>query len=208
MPITWSPFFFHWRCNHNDTEIKTSLASDKFKWPIWSVTWSVTWSACPELAKTESRLTQGDNEWGDVEVKRTFLSSGGNKATQLVKKLKWCQINRGLSKLPHNSLARKVIKLKIDGGKPLCWMDPHLVKKGMFNMVEANLLWPYYLYYLYLEPLFPKWCCERCDHLSRVGVQPGRPWAGAVEQSPPQEGGSRREGGVGQGRTTSAMATS
>lgn len=31
------------------------------------------------------------------------------------------------------------------------------------------------------EPLFSKWCWERCDHLSRVGVQPGRPWAGAVD---------------------------
>lgn len=146
MPITCSPYFFHWRSNHNDTEIRTSLASDKLQWPVWSVTWSVTWSSYSELVKTENRFTQGDNEGSDVELKRTFLSSGGDKATQLLKKLKWCQIRRGLSKLPHNSLARKVIKLKIDEGKPLCSTDPRLVKNGMFNIVDANLLWSYYMY--------------------------------------------------------------
>lgn len=41
-----------------------------------------------------------------------------------------------------------------------------------------------------------------------LGVQPGRPGGGAVEQSPPWEGGLHREGGVGQDRRTSAVATS
>lgn len=45
-------------------------------------------SAYPELVKTETKLTQGGNEWGDVELKLAILSAG-NKATQLVKKPKW-----------------------------------------------------------------------------------------------------------------------
>lgn len=27
MPVTCSPYFFYWKCNHNDTEIRTNLAS-------------------------------------------------------------------------------------------------------------------------------------------------------------------------------------
>lgn len=43
-------------------------------------------SAYPELVKTEIKLTQGDNGvmWNS---KLIILSSGGNEATQLVKKL-------------------------------------------------------------------------------------------------------------------------
>lgn len=50
----------------------------------WSVTWSVISIVCTELVKTKYKLTQGDVEWGEVELKRTVLSSGGNEATQLV----------------------------------------------------------------------------------------------------------------------------
>lgn len=38
-------------------------------------------SAYPQLVKPETKLTQRDNERGDVELKLTFLSFGGNKAT-------------------------------------------------------------------------------------------------------------------------------
>lgn len=45
-------------------------------------------SAYPQLVNTETKLNQGDNEWGDVERNLTILSSGGKKATKLVKKRK------------------------------------------------------------------------------------------------------------------------
>lgn len=146
MPITCSPYFFHWRCNCNGTEIRTNFASDKLKQSIWTVTRTVTWIAYPELVKTESRLTEGHNEWGDVELKRTCLASGGNIAIQLVKKLKWCQIGKGFPSCHTTVLTEKSSNSK--------WMGENLYvqqihiwwKMAFFNVVEANLLWPYYLY--------------------------------------------------------------